>query len=206
MKFWLSLKPITASLKTFFSSTIIEWNKLGSDIRCSPSYKILRKQIPEFIRPQPKSIFNVPNSLGLIYLTRLRVGLSYLREHKFRHNFRDSLKPICNCSNSIESTKHYLLNCSNFKNERQTLLQNIRNVDPNLLAMNEDTLTHLSLYGDNTLMDNTNTFLLNYVIEYITSTKRFNDSLFLWQKNNSTRRLLNFKFQFIFDLCISFRF
>ena len=33
--------------------------------------------------------------------------------------------------------------------------------------MNEDTLTHLSLYGDNTLMDNTNTFLLNYVIEYI---------------------------------------
>ena len=45
----------------------------------------------------------VPNSLGLNYLTRLRVGLSYLREYNFFHNFRDSLDPICNCGNAIES-------------------------------------------------------------------------------------------------------
>ena len=115
----------------------------------------------------------------LPYLTRLRVGLSHLREHKFRHNFRNSLNPICNCSNSTESNNHYLLYCSNFKNERQTLLQNVRNVNPSLLSMNEDALTHLSLYGDNTLTDNTNTFLLNSVIEYITSTKRFNNPLIL---------------------------
>ena len=49
----------------------------------------------------------------------------------------------------------------------------------NLLSMNEDALTHLLLYADNTLMDNTNTFLLNSVIEYIISTKRFNDPLVL---------------------------
>ena len=46
---------------TFFPSTIIEWNKLDSNIRCSPSYKRFRKRILEFIRPQPNSIFNVPN-------------------------------------------------------------------------------------------------------------------------------------------------
>ena len=45
--------------------------------------------------------------------------------------------------------------------------------------MNEDALTHLLLYGDNTLTDNTNTFLLNSVIEYITSAKPFNDPLIL---------------------------
>ena len=111
---------------SFFPSTMRERNKLDSNIRCSPSYKLFRKRILEFIRPQPNSIFNVPNSLGLTYLTRLRVGLSHLREHKFRHNFRDSLNPICNCGSGIESTKHYLLHCSNFKNERQTLLQNVR--------------------------------------------------------------------------------
>ena len=38
--------------------------------------------------------------------------------------------------------------------------------------MNEDALTHLLLYGDNILTDNKNTFLLNSVTEYITSTKR----------------------------------
>ena len=135
----------------------MEWNKLDSNICCSPSYKPFRKQIQEFIRPHPNSTFNIPNSLGLTYLTRLRVGLSHLREHKFRHNFRDSLNPVCNCSNAIEPSKHYLLHCSNFKNEKQSFLQNVGINKPNLLSMKEDVLTHLSLYGDNTLTDNTNT-------------------------------------------------
>ena len=163
----------------FFPSTIIEWNKLDSNICCSPSYKLFRKQILKFIRPQPNSIFNVPNSLGLTYLTRLRVGLSHLREHKFRHNFRDSLNPICNCGSAIESTKHYLLQRLNSKNEKQTLLQNVRNVNLNLLSINKDVLTQLLLFGDNTLTDKRNTFLLNSVIEYITSTECFNDPLIL---------------------------
>ena len=127
---------------TFFPSTIIEWNKLDSNIRYSPSYKLFRKRIPEFIKPQPNSIFNAPDSLGLTYLARLRVGLSHLREHKFRNNFRDSLNPICNCGNASKSLKPYLLHCSNFKNERQ-ILQNVRTVNPDLLSTNEDALTHL---------------------------------------------------------------
>ena len=45
--------------------------------------------------------------------------------------------------------------------------------------MNDDALTHLLLHGDNTSTDNTNTFLLNYFIQYITLTKRFNDPLIL---------------------------
>ena len=136
------------------------------------SFKLFRKRILEFITRQPNSIFNVPNSLGLTYFTRLCVGLSHLREHKFRHNFRNSLNPICSCGNAIESTKHYILHCSNFKNERKTVLQNVRIVNPNLLSMNKD-----AIYRDNTLTHNTNTFLLNSLIEYITSTKRFNDPL-----------------------------
>ena len=117
--------------------------------------------------------------MSLTYLTRLRVGLSHLHEHKFRHNFRDSLNPVCNCGNAIVSTKHYLPHCSNFKNERQTLLQNFRIVNPKLLSMSEDALTHLLLYGDNSLTDNTNTFILNSVIEYIISTEGFSDPLIL---------------------------
>ena len=76
-----------------------------SNIHCYPSYKLFRKRILDFIRPQPNSIFNFSNSLGLTYLTRLPVGLSYFREHKLRHKFRNSLNPICNCGNTIEATK-----------------------------------------------------------------------------------------------------
>ena len=164
-------------MKNLFPSTIIEWNKLDSNIRCSPSYKLFRKRILDFIRPHPNSIFNAPNFLGSAYRIRLSFGLIHLREHKFRHIFRDSLNLICNCVNAIESTNYYLLHCSNFKNERQSLLQNVRIVDPNFLS--KDTFTSLLLYGDNTLTDNIDTFLLNSVIEYITSTKRFEDPLIL---------------------------
>ena len=120
-------------------------------------------KIISLLQNKRNSIFHICNSLGLTHLTRMRVGLSHLHEHRFWHNFRDSLNPICNRSNAIESTKHYLLHCSNFKNERQSLLQNVRIVNPNLLPMNEDALTHLQLYGGNILKDNT--FLLNSVIK-----------------------------------------
>ena len=35
---------------------------------------------------------------------------------------------------------------------------NVRIVNPNLLSMNEEALTHLLLYGDNTSTDNANTY------------------------------------------------
>ena len=57
----------------------------------------------------------------------------------------------------------------------------------NLQSMNEDTLNYLLLYGDNNLKDKTNTFLLNSVTQYLTSTKDFNDLLILQSKRNSTR-------------------
>ena len=81
-------------------------------------------------------------------------------------------------------------------------MQNVRNFNRNLLSMNEDALTHLILYGDNTLTDNTSTFLLNSVIEYTLLMVL----LFCNIKSNSTKPLLNIKIQFISDFCISFRF
>ena len=44
-------------------------------------------------------------------ITRLHVGLSHLREHKFKHSFQDILNPICCCGFDVESTSHYILPC-----------------------------------------------------------------------------------------------
>ena len=52
----------------------------------------------------------------------LRVNLSHLREHKFHHNFLDTLNPLCSCSLEIESTSHYLLRCPFYTHIRKTLL------------------------------------------------------------------------------------
>ena len=44
-------------------------------------------------------------------LTRLRLGFSHLREHKFRHVFKDQLNPLCYYSIEAETTTHYFLRC-----------------------------------------------------------------------------------------------
>ena len=89
---------------SFFPSTVIEWNKLDKSIRNSQSVSTFNKQILKFIRPSPNSSFNVHNPHGIKLFTRLRVGLSHLREHKFRDNFQDSLDPFSNYGRHIETT------------------------------------------------------------------------------------------------------
>ena len=70
-------------------------------------------------------VYNIHDPIGLKFLTRLRVNFSHLREHKFRHNFLDTLNPLCSCGLEIESTKHYLLHCPFYTCIRRTLYDNI---------------------------------------------------------------------------------
>ena len=76
---------MNTSKTLFFPFTAIEWNKLDNNIRYSESVSAFKKQILKFIRPSPNSKFHVHNPHGIKLLTRLRVGLSHLHEHKFRH-------------------------------------------------------------------------------------------------------------------------
>ena len=51
------------------------------------------------------SIFNIDNPYGIQPLTRLRLGLSHLRDHKFKHCFQDTLNPLCDCGNDTKRAK-----------------------------------------------------------------------------------------------------
>ena len=83
---------------SFFPSAITEWNKLDCHIRNADSFKVFKKHLLRFIRPMPNSIYNIHNPLGVKYLTRLRIGFSYLKEH----NFQDSVDPMCSCSSGLK--------------------------------------------------------------------------------------------------------
>ena len=63
-----------------------------------------------FIRLIGNSTYKIYDRLGIKLLTRLWLGFSQLFEHKFRHNFADSLNPICSCSLETESS----LGCQNY--------------------------------------------------------------------------------------------
>ena len=79
---------------SFFPSTVIEWNRLDPNLRSATSLSVFKKNLLKFVRSLPKSVFNCHNCKGIKYLTRLRLGLSYLHEHKFKHSFQNTLNPF----------------------------------------------------------------------------------------------------------------
>ena len=117
-------------------------------IRNSETFSVFKKSISKFIRPFSNSIFNChsPNRIKLI--TRLRLGLSHLREHKFRHNFQDTLNPICSCGDDIETTIHY----PNYLDERRTLLDSLQRIGENIYDKNDSQNSELLLFGVSSIM------------------------------------------------------
>ena len=120
-----SVVDITLIRNSFFTSTAIEWNKLDLTKRNSEICTAFQKSIFKFISPSSNSISSA-NEIKLV--TRLRLGLSYFRDHKFRHNFQDTSIPICFCGDGNETTIRYLLLCPNQLEEKRTLLDNLQSL------------------------------------------------------------------------------
>ena len=107
---------------SFFPRSIVEWNKLDSKIRNS-SYLAFRNYLIKRIRPLAAPVYSIHNPLGLKLLTRLRIGLSHLNQHRFNHNFESCLNPLCTCSLEVESITHFFLHCHHFNAIRIALKQ-----------------------------------------------------------------------------------
>ena len=71
------------------------------------SSSAFKQHLIKRIRPPLNSVFN--NPIGLKYVTRLRLGLSHLNEHRFNHNFENCLGSKCIYSSENESTLHFFL-------------------------------------------------------------------------------------------------
>ena len=70
------------------------------------------------------SLFSIHNSVAVKLLTYLRLQLSHLNQHKFRHGFEDTISPMCSCNMDIESNKHFLLHCHFYSSQRLELFDN----------------------------------------------------------------------------------
>ena len=163
---------------SFFPSTIIKWKNLDPNLRNSDTYGTFKNTILKFIRPSHNSVFECHNPYEIKFLTRLCLGLSHLREHRYKHSFQDSLKPLCKRGAEAESTSHFLLHCPIYINDRSSLLSTIRNIDCKLLEITDFSLTQTLLYGNPSFDINTNSLILNATIDFILSNKRFEKALF----------------------------
>ena len=112
-------------------------------------------------------------------MTRLCLGLSRLRKHKFNHNIQNCINPLCSCAMDIESTSHFFIHCPLFDDKTITLLSTRNKIDCKLIEKNESSLIKTLLFG-NSLFDlkkKTPSFILDAYIAYILSTTRFEKAL-----------------------------
>ena len=158
---------------SFFLSVVIEWNKVDQNIRNTENLFLIEKKLLKFIRPSGNNVSRCHNPRGIKLLTRLRLGLSHLRKHKFEHGFIDSLNPICSYGQNIETSNHFLLQCSNYSNERLTFLNILRNMDSNILSKNDLKVMQTLLYGDSSYYDTNNTLIMKAIMDFQFASKRF---------------------------------
>ena len=162
----------------FFPSALSDWLNLDENIRSSESISVFKNKSLSFIRPIQSNIFNIFDPIGIILLTRLRLDLSHLNEHRFRHNFQDCMNPLCSCSLEIENTLHYLLHCHHFFSNRIVLMNSVVSVLSDFESLSNNTKKDVLLYGEPSLDQNKNKFILEATLTFIKSSERFSRSFF----------------------------
>ena len=103
--------------------------------------------------------------LSRIVVSTFRLGLSHLREHKFKNSFQGTLNLLCNCGMGVESTTHFLLHCPSYINERCTLMSNLNRINPQISQTSLQLLTNTLLFGNSSYSDKMNTHILNATID-----------------------------------------
>ena len=103
---------------SFFPNTLKLWNNLTREIQYKDVHEF-KLSIKNKIKPPRYKHFARGNKFANTLLTRIRVGRSYLNQHKFTIGHADS--PECSCHFKSESPEHYFLQCFLYSQERQTL-------------------------------------------------------------------------------------
>ena len=128
---------------------------------------MFRKRMFNLIRAKCNETYRIHNPTGLKLLTRLRLGLSHLNDHKF--NFRDCINPLCSCNLSFENNVH--LHCHHFSLQRQTVMNNIESIDKDIIHASDSDIVNILLFGSSKYQYHINSKILSFSIDYILKTK-----------------------------------
>ena len=160
-------------MNSFFPDAVASWNIFIKHFGEVPSFEILKKHINAFFRPQTKNIFGIHDPSGLRYLFQLRISLSPLISHKFRHNFADTHSEICSCNQGIEDTNHFLFSCPDYATPRATLTASVMNILQKNNLNYFGNKSQLYLYGHPSIIFTDNKKIILSTIKYIKATLRF---------------------------------
>ena len=119
--------------KTFFPYCINEWNNLKPEVRNAKQIGVFKKII--ITEKKENFLFSIHNPVAVKLFTRLRIQLSHLNEHKFRHGFEDTINVKCSCNTEIESNEHFLLCCHFYSSQRLELFGNLNKINSSFFKL-----------------------------------------------------------------------
>ena len=152
-------------MNSFFPDAIASWNNIISDFNAMPTLNLLKNHLFKLVRPVERSIYGIHDPKGIRYLFQLRVGLSPLKNHKWRHNFIDIFTETCSCNTDVENTKHFLFHCPLFSIQRISLMTLVRSILQKNNLENRENDPNLYLYGDTSFHISDNKKILLSTIE-----------------------------------------
>ena len=161
-------------IDSFYPDCINCWNNLDLEIKNSISLSVFKKKIFNITRPKRREMYQILDRKGTKWIYQLRVGLSPLKSHKFRHNFQDLHNDICTCSLRSESSLHFFLECTNYDVIRQDLLNEVIPIlSSKNIPFDNEILLRILLYGHDDLNHHDNKNILLASIEYVKKSCRF---------------------------------
>ena len=126
--------------KSFFPRSISLWNDLPEEVRSVDSVNVFKCNLhPDVNELLPLYYFG--NRWPAVHHARMRIGCSKLNSD-LHYNLHVVNDPSCSCGHICENAEYFLLHCSNFANERVTMINLINGIVPlninNLLFGNLD--------------------------------------------------------------------
>ena len=79
--------------QSFFPFCVNKWCIFDISLRKAENIKRFKSMLKDFVNLKQKSLFAIHDPGGVKLLSSLRLNFSHLNEHKFCHNFKDTLSP-----------------------------------------------------------------------------------------------------------------
>ena len=137
-----------------------------------------KSRLKQELKPPKIKHFAKGSKYGNTLLTRIRLQRSELNLHRFSIGQSDSAE--CTCQAKRESSQHYLIDCSNYTAERQTLFDRVEHFIPTFKNLTKSMKYEILVMGINPREHeyiSTNTAISIAVQNFIFQTKRFTENM-----------------------------
>ena len=91
----------------YFPFCISKWKKSINLLTQSENTRKFKNTLMKDIKSNDRLLFSIHD----LQLYQLRLNVSHLNEHKFRHNFKECVSSMSGCGLKIESVQHFFLRC-----------------------------------------------------------------------------------------------